>query len=126
MALSKGNNTTQFLSTFLLEFHGLENEVQVREWVKATVQSLHQMLRTGSINEDILVTVQIVGDFGYSWGHIIETFTPQMQQLINKDPAQVSKLRAVFLKVHSIYYRMHKDLNFHYSIGTRKLNLKLI
>ncbi len=64
-----------------------------------TTGCLHRMLRTGSVNEDTLVTLQIIADLGYAWGSLIDTLTPQMQGLIKKDPFAVSKLRAVFLKV---------------------------
>ncbi|CAL8094255.1 unnamed protein product [Orchesella dallaii] len=84
----------------MLEFHGLESKVQVKEWVHETVSCLHKMLRTGAINEDKLVMVQVIGDLGYAWG-IIDNFTPEMQSLIKDDPSTVSQLRAVFLKLSS-------------------------
>ncbi len=82
-----------------VEYHNLESQVQVREWMTDTTGCLHRMLRTGSVNEDTLVTLQIIADLGYAWGSLIDTLTPQMQGLIKKDPFAVSKLRAVFLKV---------------------------
>ncbi|ODN03655.1 WASH complex subunit strumpellin, partial [Orchesella cincta] len=77
----------------MLEFHGLESKVQVKEWVNETVSCLHKMLRTGAINEDKLVMVQVIGDLGYAWS-IIDHFTPEMQSLIKDDPSTVSQLRA--------------------------------
>ena len=71
----------------------------MREWVNEIIACLAQMLRTGNINEDILVNLQIVADFGYAWGPLIDGYTSQMQSLIQKNPAAVSELRAVFLKV---------------------------
>lgn len=85
----------------ILEFHGLESKIQVKEWVQETIGCFHKMLRTGSINEDKLVTVQLIGDLGYAWGSLIDSFTLEMQNLIKSDPSTVSQLRAVFLKVHT-------------------------
>jgi WASH complex subunit strumpellin len=87
------------VSYIATEYHGLESKVQVREWVTETVTCFHRMLKTGSVNEDKLVTIQIVEDLGYAWGTVIDVFTPHMQVLIQKDPFAVSQLRAVFLKV---------------------------
>jgi len=67
--------------------------------VSETVSCFHKMLRTGSVNEDKLVTIQIIEDLGYAWGSLIDVYTPHMQALIQKDPFSVSQLRAVFLKV---------------------------
>ncbi|CAG7822895.1 unnamed protein product [Allacma fusca] len=101
--LISGRKITELIRAFheMLEFHSLESKVQVREWVNEIITLLTQMLRTGNINEEILVTVQIVGDFGYAWGSLIDVYTSQMQALIQKHPAAVSKLRAVFLKLSS-------------------------
>lgn len=102
---SSGRRIAELIPAFneMLEFHNLETQVQVREWVNETTGCLLSMLRTGSVNEDTLVTLQIVGDLSYAWGPLIDIYTAQMQKLIQKDPFAVSKLRAVFLKVANIY-----------------------
>jgi len=101
--LLSGRKIAELIRAFneMLEFHSLESKVQVREWVTETIGILTQMLRTGNINEDILVNIQIVGDFGYAWGSLIDMYTTQMQILIQKHPSAVSKLRAVFMKLSS-------------------------
>lgn len=71
----------------------------MREWIAEIVACFHKMIRTGSINEDKLVTIQIVEDLGYAWGPVIDSYTSHMQNLIHEDPFAVSQLRAVFLKV---------------------------
>lgn len=76
----------------------------MKEWVQETIACLHKMLRTGNINEDKLVTIQLVGDLGYAWGALIDSFTPEMQSLITTDPSAVSQLRAVFLKVGAFIF----------------------
>ncbi|OXA51094.1 WASH complex subunit strumpellin [Folsomia candida] len=98
-----GRKLVELIRAFdeMLEFHGLESKVQVREWVTEIVACFNKMIRTGSINEDKLVTIQIVEDLGYAWGSIIDSYTPHMQKLIHNDPFAVSKLRAVFLKLSS-------------------------
>jgi WASH complex subunit strumpellin len=56
------------------------------------------MIRTINIKEDVLITLQIVGDLSYAW-EIVDSYTNIMQEGIKKDPSLVIKLRATFLKV---------------------------
>ncbi|CAH1773129.1 unnamed protein product [Owenia fusiformis] len=82
------------------EFHQLESNLQVKQFLADTRQYLHQMIRTINIKEEVLVTLEIVADLSYAW-EIIDGFTGHMQQGIKKDPAMVTKLRATFLKMAS-------------------------
>jgi hypothetical protein len=82
----------------LSEFHQLESNLQVRQFLADTRHYLHQMIRTINIKEDVLITLQIVGDLSYAW-EIVDSYTSIMQEGIKKDPSLVIKLRATFLKV---------------------------
>ncbi|XP_047110859.1 LOW QUALITY PROTEIN: WASH complex subunit 5 [Schistocerca piceifrons] len=81
-------------------FHQLEANMQVKQFIVDTRRFLMQMVRTGNIKEEVLITLQIVGDLSYAW-EIIDPYTSYMQQGIKKDPSLVIKLRATFLKLSS-------------------------
>jgi WASH complex subunit strumpellin len=53
-----------------------------------------------NIKEDVLITLQIIGDLSYAW-ELIDSFTPIMQLGIKREPTLVIKLRAIFLKLSS-------------------------
>lgn len=58
------------------------------------------MIRNMNIKEDVLITLQIVGDISYAWD-LIDSYTSIMQFGIKREPTLVIKLRAVFLKLAS-------------------------
>lgn len=64
-----------------------------------TRETLHNMLRTGSITEDIMISLNIVTDCCYAW-NIMESFIDVMQESIKENPPTVIKLKALFLKVN--------------------------
>ena len=82
------------------EFHQLESNLQVRQFLADTRQFLHQMIRTINIKEEVLITIEIVADLSYAWT-LMDSYTSYMQQGIKKDPTLVIKLRATFLKMGS-------------------------
>ncbi|KAK2144442.1 hypothetical protein LSH36_756g00059 [Paralvinella palmiformis] len=82
------------------EFHQLEANLQVKQFLDDTKKYLHQMIRVINIKEEVLITIQIVADLCYAW-NIIDSYTVYMQQGIKKDPSLVTKLRATFLKLAS-------------------------
>ncbi|EEZ99542.1 WASH complex subunit strumpellin homolog-like Protein [Tribolium castaneum] len=82
------------------EFHQLESNMQVVQFLSETRKFLHQMIRNMNIKEDVLITLQIIGDLSYAW-ELIDSFTPIMQFGIKKEPTLVIKLRAIFLKLSS-------------------------
>ncbi|ESP05218.1 hypothetical protein LOTGIDRAFT_180993 [Lottia gigantea] len=82
------------------EFHQLESNLQVKQFLADTRKYLHQMLRTINIKEEVLIQTEIVADLSYAW-EIIDSYTGYMQQGIKKDPSLVIKLRATFLKMAS-------------------------
>ncbi|KAI1284886.1 hypothetical protein HDE_12453 [Halotydeus destructor] len=82
------------------EFHQLESNLQVKQFVTEVKKYLHFLLKTTAVKDDVLITLQIVGDLAYAWD-IIDHYTIFMQQGIKKDPTLVIKLRATFLKLAS-------------------------
>lgn len=82
------------------EYHQLESHMQVIQYLGETRKHLHQMIRTMNIKEDVLITMQVIGDVSYAW-ELIDSYTGIMQLAIQKDPNLVIKLRAVFLKLAS-------------------------
>ncbi|KAF3691663.1 WASH complex subunit 5 [Channa argus] len=82
------------------EFHQLESNLQVCQFLADTRKFLHQMIRTINIKEEVLITMQIVGDLSYAW-QITDSFTFIMQESIRVNPSMVTKLRATFLKLAS-------------------------
>ncbi|XP_065842936.1 WASH complex subunit 5-like isoform X2 [Oscarella lobularis] len=82
------------------EFHQLEANLQVRQFLADTRMFLHQMIRTINIKEEFLIQLQLIADLSYAW-KLIDTYTLFMQQGIKKDPSMVIKLRATFLKLAS-------------------------
>lgn len=49
------------------EFHQLESNLQVCQFLADTRKFLHQMIRTINIKEEVLITMEIVGDLSYAW-----------------------------------------------------------
>ncbi|XP_050504849.1 WASH complex subunit 5 isoform X1 [Diabrotica virgifera virgifera] len=82
------------------EFHQLDNNMQVIQFLSETRKYLDQMARTMTIKEDILINLQIIGDLSYAW-ELINEYTNIMQLGIRREPTLVIKMRAVFLKLSS-------------------------
>ncbi|XP_037498148.1 WASH complex subunit 5 [Rhipicephalus sanguineus] len=80
------------------QFHGLESNLQVKQFLTETRQYLHSMLRVINVKEEVLVTLEVIADLSYAW-EIIDSYTPFMQKGIKSDPSMVIKLRATFLKL---------------------------
>ncbi|XP_071441255.1 WASH complex subunit 5 isoform X2 [Hetaerina americana] len=101
-SMAAGRKIVQLIQALeeVQEFHHLESNLQVRQFLADTRDFLHCMMRTANIREGALVTVQVVGDLSYAWG-LMDAYTPCMQMGIRKNPALVAKLRATFLKLSS-------------------------
>ncbi|XP_069674332.1 WASH complex subunit 5 isoform X3 [Periplaneta americana] len=101
-ATASGRKIVQLIQALqeVQEFHQLESNLQVRQFLADTRHYLHQMIRTINIKEDVLITLQIVGDLSYAW-EIVDSYTSIMQEGIKQDPSLVIKLRATFLKLSS-------------------------
>ncbi|KAJ3597772.1 hypothetical protein NHX12_001289 [Muraenolepis orangiensis] len=97
-----GRKTVQLIQALVevQEFHQLDSNLQVCQFLADTRKFLHQMIRTINIKEEVLITMQIVGDLSYAW-QIIDSFTTIMQESIRVNPSMVTKLRATFLKLAS-------------------------
>ncbi|MBN3315330.1 WASC5 protein, partial [Atractosteus spatula] len=97
-----GRKTVQLIQALeeVQEFHQLESNLQVCQFLADTRKFLHQMIRTINIKEEFLITMQIVGDLSYAW-QLIDSFTGIMQESIRVNPSMVTKLRATFLKLAS-------------------------
>uniref|UniRef100_A0A4W4E8D1 WASH complex subunit 5 n=1 Tax=Electrophorus electricus TaxID=8005 RepID=A0A4W4E8D1_ELEEL len=97
-----GRKTVQLIQALVevQEFHQLESNLQVCQFLADTRKFLHQMIRTINIKEEVLITMQIVGDLSYAW-QLIDSFTSIMQESIRVNPSMVTKLRATFLKLAS-------------------------
>uniref|UniRef100_H2LM05 WASH complex subunit 5 n=1 Tax=Oryzias latipes TaxID=8090 RepID=H2LM05_ORYLA len=97
-----GRKTVQLIQALIevQEFHQLESNLQVCQFLADTRKFLHHMIRTINIKEEVLITMQIVGDLSYAW-QIIDSFTSIMQESIRVNPSMVTKLRATFLKLAS-------------------------
>lgn len=104
--LTQENSTTRKIIQLIQaleevqEFHQLESHLQVKQFLVDTRKYLHQMIRTINIKEEVMITLQIVGDLSYAW-ESVESYTSIMQEGIKKDPSLVIKLRATFLKLAS-------------------------
>lgn len=77
----------------------MENNLHISQYLADTRETLHNMLRTGSITEDIMISLNIVTDCCYAW-NIMESFIDVMQDSIKDNPPTVIKLKALFLKVN--------------------------
>nr|XP_020670201.1 WASH complex subunit 5 [Pogona vitticeps] len=97
-----GRKTVQLIQALeeVQEFHQLETNLQVCQFLADSRKFLHQMIRTINIKEEVLITMQIVGDLSYAW-QLIDSFTSIMQESIRATPSMVTKLRATFLKLAS-------------------------
>ncbi|KRT79258.1 hypothetical protein AMK59_7788 [Oryctes borbonicus] len=82
------------------EYHQLDSHMQIIQCLSETRKHLNQMIRTMNIKEDVLVTMQVIGDVSYAW-QLIDYYTEIMQLGIQRDPNLVIKLRAVFVKLAS-------------------------
>ncbi|XP_077547549.1 WASH complex subunit strump isoform X4 [Haemaphysalis longicornis] len=80
------------------QFHQLESNLQVKQFLSETRQQLHSMLRIINVKEEVLVTLEVIADLSYAW-EIIDSYTPYMQQGIQSEPGMVIQLRATFLKL---------------------------
>lgn len=101
-ATATGRKIVQLIEALkgVQEFHQLESNLQIKQFLEDTCKFLHQMLRTINIKEEVLITLEMVADLSYAW-EIIDSYTGYMQQGIKKDPTLAIKLRATFLKLAS-------------------------
>ena len=77
---SAGRKIVQLIQAMeeVLEFHQLEQNLQVKQFLLDVQRYLKHMLRTINIKEETLVVLKIVSDLSYAW-ILIDTYTPFMQ-----------------------------------------------
>ncbi|XP_060679176.1 WASH complex subunit 5 [Hemiscyllium ocellatum] len=97
-----GRKTVQLIQALeeVQEFHQLESNLQICQFLADTRKFLHQMIRTINIKEEVLISMQIIGDLSYAW-QLIDSYTSIMQEGIRVSPFMVTKLKATFLKLAS-------------------------
>nr|XP_018671591.1 WASH complex subunit 5 isoform X1 [Ciona intestinalis] len=100
---SAGRKMVQLMQALeeVQEFHQLENNLQVRQFLADTRGFLHQMIRTVNIQEEVLITLEIIADLSYAWMVMDQNYTSNMQEGIKRTPSLVIKLRSTFLKLAS-------------------------
>ncbi|XP_026762706.2 WASH complex subunit 5 [Galleria mellonella] len=82
------------------EFHGIKSTSTIIQYLSESKEALKNILRTATIKEDSLVTLETVADVSYAWC-TIDGYTKFMQDSIKENPAVTSRLRALFLKLAS-------------------------
>lgn len=85
------------------EIYQMESNLQVKQLVLDTCRNLTLIMRNLSLNNDTLISLQIIGDLSYAWEIMDTSFTKQMQKAIRDDPRQVAKIRYTFLKLASAF-----------------------
>lgn len=83
------------------QFHEIETNLQIKQFLEDTRQYLNQMIRIVNIKEQFLGVLSLVSDMSYGWEKI-QDFIPLMQEKIKVDPRCVLMLRSTFLKLSSI------------------------
>lgn len=86
------------------QYHGLENSLQVREFLADVRKFLDQMLRICNVSAAALGLLDLISDMGYAWEIIRErkTYVGLLQHKIKETPTLVIKLRSVLVKLSSI------------------------
>lgn len=82
------------------EFHGMKSTSTIIQFLSESKDALKNLLRTASLKEDSLVTLETIADVSYAWC-TIDLYTKFMQNSIKENPAVTSRLRALFLKLAS-------------------------
>eukprot|EP01064_Diplonema_japonicum_P020497 TRINITY_DN2999_c3_g1_i1.p1 TRINITY_DN2999_c3_g1~~TRINITY_DN2999_c3_g1_i1.p1 ORF type:complete len:1160 (+),score=247.44 TRINITY_DN2999_c3_g1_i1:53-3532(+) len=80
------------------EYHQVDSNLQVRQFLLDTRAILKQMIRYVNIEDRVVITVSTMGDFSYGW-NVINGYVPLIQQKIKKSPSLVMQLRSTFLKL---------------------------
>eukprot|EP00823_Brevimastigomonas_motovehiculus_P005461 TRINITY_DN4036_c0_g1_i1.p1 TRINITY_DN4036_c0_g1~~TRINITY_DN4036_c0_g1_i1.p1 ORF type:complete len:1167 (+),score=288.35 TRINITY_DN4036_c0_g1_i1:375-3503(+) len=83
------------------EFHQIETNALVKEFITETRQHLQAMLRSVNITPKMMADLDIISDFSFAWS-VIHSYTPLLHDRIRKKPSLVLLLRASFLKLSSI------------------------
>lgn len=82
------------------EFHQLDDIMQVKQWLAEARENLKDMVRGGGVTEDCFVALQVCTDLSYGW-FAARPFIDLGREALRQDPAVVSHMRAIFLKLAS-------------------------
>ncbi|RNF03089.1 WASH complex subunit strumpellin [Trypanosoma rangeli] len=86
------------------EFHQIDSNLQVVQFVQDTRFLLRQMIRYINIENKVLITIATVGDLSYAW-ELVATygcFVNAIQLKIKQQPDLAVQMRAVFVKLASM------------------------
>eukprot|EP01094_Clydonella_sp_ATCC50884_P026383 TRINITY_DN7212_c0_g1_i1.p1 TRINITY_DN7212_c0_g1~~TRINITY_DN7212_c0_g1_i1.p1 ORF type:complete len:1153 (+),score=449.83 TRINITY_DN7212_c0_g1_i1:73-3531(+) len=83
------------------QFHQIETDLQVQQFLKDTRNFLHRMIRIVNIKDEYLGSLGLVSDMSYAW-LLVRDYVPKMQEAIKRDPTAVIMLRSTFLKLSTI------------------------
>eukprot|EP01062_Namystynia_karyoxenos_P056266 TRINITY_DN47237_c0_g1_i1.p1 TRINITY_DN47237_c0_g1~~TRINITY_DN47237_c0_g1_i1.p1 ORF type:complete len:1201 (+),score=529.48 TRINITY_DN47237_c0_g1_i1:83-3604(+) len=83
------------------EYHQVDSNLQVRQFLMDTRALLKTMVRYVNIEDRVRTTISAIGDFSYGW-ELIGNYVPMMQNKIKKNPAQIMQLRSTFLKLSTM------------------------
>lgn len=83
------------------EFHHIDSNLQVIQFIQETRQLLRQMIRYINIETKVLITMSTVGDLSYAW-ELMSTFgcfVPEIQNKIKRNPHLAIQMRSAFVKL---------------------------
>jgi WASH complex subunit strumpellin len=83
------------------QFHQIDTNTSVKNYLAETCEFLKQMLRTVNVRDETTSTLAKISDFGYAF-EIIHEFLDTFHAQIKQDPFSVLLLRATFLKIVSV------------------------
>ncbi|PBJ73549.1 hypothetical protein BCY84_14619 [Trypanosoma cruzi cruzi] len=86
------------------EFHQIDSNLQVVQFVQDTQFLLRQMIRYINIENKVLITIATVGDLSYAWERVSTHgyFVNAIQMKIKQRPDLAVQMRAVFVKLASM------------------------
>ena len=83
------------------QFNEIDTSLQIKEFLAGARTLLMQMIRSISVQDSVLTSLEVVTDLSYAW-EIIRDYTHILHERIRADPKSVVLLRSVFLKLASI------------------------
>ncbi|CUG56406.1 strumpellin-like protein, putative, partial [Bodo saltans] len=86
------------------EFHQIDSNLQVVQFIQDTRQLLRQMIRYINIEYKVLITIGTVGDLSYAWELMSSfgCFVPEIQNKIKRNPHLAIQMRSAFVKLASM------------------------
>eukprot|EP01125_Pyxidicula_operculata_P012814 TRINITY_DN4218_c0_g1_i3.p1 TRINITY_DN4218_c0_g1~~TRINITY_DN4218_c0_g1_i3.p1 ORF type:complete len:1114 (+),score=245.98 TRINITY_DN4218_c0_g1_i3:40-3381(+) len=106
-------------------YHQIETNVPVKNFLQETRTFLSKMIRIVNINEDVMVSIELVSELAYARDLVYE-YIPLMQERIKQDPRTVMLLRSTFLKLSSILKIPLDRINHFASMGKEAMTKEII